>query len=41
MPLFQPTVLKKYLSQQDKELIAKAYKKYAKYFLNFQFQTYH
>jgi len=34
MSLFQPSVLKKYLSQQDNEIVAKAYKKYAKYFHN-------
>ena len=34
MSLFQPSVLKKYLSQQDAALVQKAYKKYAKYFHN-------
>ena len=34
MSLFQPSVLKKYLSQQDAVLVQKAYKKYAKYFHN-------
>lgn len=34
MSLFQPSVLKKYLSQQDSALVQKAYKKYAKYFHN-------
>ena len=34
MSLFQPSVLKKYLSQQDSALIQKAYKKYVKYFHN-------
>jgi type I restriction-modification system DNA methylase subunit len=34
MSLFQPSVLKKYLSQQDTALVQKAYKKYAKYFHN-------
>lgn len=34
MPLFQQSVLKKFLSQQDKSLVDKAYKKYTKYFHN-------
>lgn len=34
MSLFQPSVLKKYLSQQDTALVQKAYKKYSKYFHN-------
>lgn len=34
MPLFQQSVLKKFLSQQDKSLVDKAYKKYSKYFHN-------
>jgi hypothetical protein len=34
MSLFQPTVLKKYLSQQDSTTVHKAYKKYIKYFHN-------
>ena len=34
MSLFQPSVLKKYLSQQDDVLVQKAYKKYTKYFHN-------
>lgn len=34
MPLFQQSVLKKFLSQQDKNLVDKAYKKYTKYFHN-------
>lgn len=32
MSLFQPSVLKKYLSQQDTDQVQKAYKKYSKYF---------
>lgn len=32
MPLFQQSVLKKFLSQQDKSLVDKAYKKYCKFF---------
>jgi type I restriction-modification system DNA methylase subunit len=32
MPLFQNSVLKKYLKQQDSEAVAKAYKKFTKYF---------
>ncbi len=34
MFLFQPSVLKKYLNQQDSALVQKAYKKYTKYFHN-------
>ncbi|NER13498.1 N-6 DNA methylase [Leptobacterium flavescens] len=34
MPLYQNSVLKTYLAQQDKELVSKAYKKFAKYFHN-------
>ena len=34
MSLFQQSVLKKYLSQQDAALVQKAYKKYTKYFHN-------
>ena len=34
MALFQASVLKKYLSQQDTDHIQKAYKKYSKYFHN-------
>jgi len=34
MSLFQTSVLKQYLSLQDKGVITKAYKKYTKYFLN-------
>jgi type I restriction-modification system DNA methylase subunit len=34
MSLFQPSVLKKYLSQQDNTHVQKAYKKYTKYFHN-------
>ena len=32
MPLYQNSVLKKYLKQQDKDAVAKAFKKFAKYF---------
>jgi len=32
MPLYQNSVLNKYLKQQDKEIVAKAFKKFAKYF---------
>jgi type I restriction-modification system DNA methylase subunit len=38
MPLFQQSVLKKFLSQQDKNLVDKAYKKYSKYFHNIAIQ---
>ena len=34
MPLYQNSVLKTYLAQQDKEVISKAYKKFIKYFHN-------
>lgn len=34
MPLFQSSVLKKYLKQQDTAAVEKAYKKYSKYFHN-------
>ncbi|TYB80339.1 N-6 DNA methylase [Bizionia saleffrena] len=34
MSLFQTSVLKQHLSLQDQDVIAKAYKKYTKYFLN-------
>ena len=34
MPLFQASVLKNYLKQQDHQAVSKAYKKYSKYFLN-------
>ena len=34
MSLFQPSVLKKYLSQQDADQVQKTYKKYSKYFHN-------
>lgn len=32
MPLYQNSVLKKYLKQQDKDAVAKAFKKFTKYF---------
>ncbi len=32
MPLYQNSVLKKYLKQQDKDAVTKAFKKFAKYF---------
>lgn len=38
MSLFQPSVLKKYLSQQDISAVQKAYKKYTKYFHNITIQ---
>ncbi|WP_339706740.1 N-6 DNA methylase [uncultured Kriegella sp.] len=38
MPLFQTSVLKKYLSQQDQTAAEKAYRKYSKYFLNTEIQ---
>ncbi|MDT7828336.1 TaqI-like C-terminal specificity domain-containing protein [Pricia sp. S334] len=38
MPLFQTSVLKKYLSQQDPTAVEKAYRKYSKYFLNAEIQ---
>lgn len=34
MSLFQPSVLKKYLNQQDTAVVQKAYKKYTTYFHN-------
>jgi len=34
MPLYQNSVLKTYLAQQDDELVSKAYKKFVKYFHN-------
>lgn len=34
MSLFQPSVLKKYLNQQDTAVVQKAYKKCTKYFHN-------
>ena len=34
MPLYQTSVLKNYLKRQDKEPVAKAYKKFSKYFHN-------
>ena len=38
MPLFQTSVLKKYLSQQDHTAVENAYRKYSKYFLNAEIQ---
>lgn len=38
MPLFQTSVLKTYLAQQDQNAIEKAYKKYIKYFHNITIQ---
>ena len=38
MALFQTSVLKKYLTQQDANVVSKAYRKYAKYFLNPEIQ---
>ena len=38
MALFQTSVLKKYLTQQDTNAVSKAYRKYAKYFLNPEIQ---
>ncbi|MCG2459478.1 Eco57I restriction-modification methylase domain-containing protein [Flavobacteriaceae bacterium F89] len=38
MALFQTSVLKKYLSQQDRTPVEKAYRKYSKYFLNPEIQ---
>ncbi len=38
MSLFQISVLKKYLKQQDNEVVAKAYKKFTKYFQNTKIQ---
>lgn len=34
MPLYQNSVLNKYLKAQDKAVVAKAYKKFTKYFHN-------
>ena len=34
MALFQTSVLKKYLTQQDQTAVEKAYRKFTKYFLN-------
>jgi hypothetical protein len=34
MPLFQTSVLKKFLKQQDEATVSKAYKKFTKYFHN-------
>ncbi len=39
MSLFQPSVLKKYLQQQDTATVQKAYKKYTKYFHNTTIQA--
>lgn len=38
MPLYQNSVLKKYLKQQDREIVAKAFKKFVKYFQNIKIQ---
>lgn len=38
MPLFQTSVLKNYLSQQDKAAVEQAYLKYSTYFLNLEIQ---
>lgn len=38
MALFQTSVLKKYLAQQDQTAVEKAYRKYTKYFLNPEIQ---
>jgi hypothetical protein len=38
MPLFQTSVLKNYLKRQDADAVAKAYKKYTKYFHNTSIQ---
>ena len=38
MPLFQTSVLKNYLSQQDNVAIEQAYLKYSTYFLNLEIQ---
>ncbi|RXG23873.1 Eco57I restriction-modification methylase domain-containing protein [Leeuwenhoekiella aequorea] len=38
MALFQISVLKKYLAQQDKNAVDKAYRKYTKFFLNLEIQ---
>ena len=34
MPLYQKSVLNKFLKQQDKDAVAKAYKKFSKHFHN-------
>ena len=34
MSLFQNSVLKKYIKQQDKDVVNKAYKRFSKYFHN-------
>lgn len=39
MPLFQTSVLKKYLSQQDSVIITSAHAEYAVYFHNSNIQT--
>lgn len=39
MPLFQQSVLNKFLAQQDKSEVLKAYKKYCKYFHNTAIQV--
>jgi hypothetical protein len=38
MSLFQISVLKKYLKQQDNDAVAKAFKKYTKYFRDSKIQ---
>lgn len=38
MPLHQTSVLKNYLKRQDKETVAKAFKKFSKYFHNTSIQ---
>lgn len=38
MPLYQTSVLKNYLKRQDKETVAKAFKKFSKYFHNTSIQ---
>ena len=38
MPLYQNSVLKKYVKQQDKDAVPKAFKKFAKYFHNSKIQ---
>ena len=38
MPLYQSSVLNKYLATQEAEQVALAYKKYASYFLNKEIQ---
>lgn len=39
MPLYQNSVLKKYLKQQNKDVVAKAFKKFTKYFHNTKIQA--